>query len=256
MSLISYNDLLQIYISEDIASEIQQFASEIFPLSSIDDSNDEKCKQEVSFTLKKDNQDIHFNKIKRSYFSHKTLRSTKKCGKVAKHELLVLKPLFRGRKGRNIHNSEYNFYKNNDKFDEIQVDAAWSGVIAWKRIGLKYENDDFEEILRNSFFIPYLTDIKMSTDDEINDIISILDERGFESIDLQYLVTTMKLKEIIDILPAECEANIKSHYQMIESVTDLEMEVKFGLTEYLRVFSTTYDIYREFQTVPMFRRVK
>jgi len=263
MSIMQEADLKAIYettgisdslvIDTDVSSEL---TLEDVCLDGESDSNDDKIKQEVQFNLSEDSNVIHEAFVCRSYFSHKPLRRTKGCGKVAKHELLVLKPPYRGGRGRLIHTTEFNYYKNNEKFDEIQVDAAWSGVIVWKRVGLTYQDKNFEETLKNSFFIPYLHEVKMLDDEEIDDIIENLDNNGFARINYEHLVTKLKLKDIIEKLPDECENKIKEHYYTIEGITDLETEVDFGLTEYLRVYSTTYPMLQEFQIVPMYRRVK
>jgi hypothetical protein len=261
MSIMQEADLKAIYESNEISDSlliIEDIASELTleDICTNEEDTKDKVKQEVQFNLKIQDDIIHKAVVWRSYFSHKSLRRIKGCGRVAKHELLVLKPEYRGGRGRKIHNAEYNYYKNNGKFDEIQVDAAWSGVIVWKRIGLLYQDNNFEETLKNTFFIPYLSEIKMLGDDEINDIIEDLESNGFSEIKYEHLVTKLKLKDIIEKLPDECENSIRQHYDEIEGITDLETEVNFGLTEYLRVYSTTYQILQEFQIVPMYRRIK
>lgn len=261
MSIMQEADLKTIYESNGISDSLsieEDITSEL-TLEDIclnEEVTNDKVKQEVKFHLKIEEDIIHKAVVWRSYFSHKPLRRIKSCGKVAKHELLVLKPEYRGGRGRLIHNTEFDYYKANDKFDEIQVDAAWSGVIVWKRIGLSYQDNNFEETLKNSFFIPYLYEVKMLDDDEINDIIENLESNGFSRIKYEHLVTKLKLKDIIKKLPDECENSIKQHYDEIDGITDLETEVNFGLTEYLRVYSTTYPVLYEFRTIPMYRRIK
>lgn len=264
MSLMTNEALKEIYEKADIADSMVIMYNQTESISLDDDckSDDEETEeteethQKVNFTLSRANSIINESVVNRNYFSKKPLRSSNKCGKVAKHELLVLKPDYRGGTGRSIHTSEFDYYRDNLLFDEIQVDAAWSGIIVWKRIGLNYEDPNFEESLKDLFFIPYLTEIKMYNDEEIDAIIDTLEREGFAEIDTQYLREDIKLKDIIAKLPDECENKIKSHYLSIERITDLEQEVNFGLTEYLRVYSTTYPVYKDLQTVPMYRRVK
>ncbi len=263
MSIMQESDFKAIYENEGIAdtwSKVANISTELTLegncLENEVASDDNKIKQEVEFNLLISGNPINEPFVCRNYFSHKPLRRINGCGKVAKHELLVLKPDQRGNKAKLIHETEFKYYKDNNKFDEIQVDAAWSGIIVWKRVGLTYQDKNFEEELKTLFYIPYLEIIKRHTDDEINDIIQILDNEGFGKINIQYLVATMKLQDIITLFPNECEENIKRHYELMEKVTDLQSDVKIALTDFVRIISTTYKNHSKYQTIPMYRRVK
>jgi len=99
--------------------------------------------------------------IERNYCKNIPLRSTNGEGKVAIHKLFVLKDEYRGKKfntktiSTNFHEQEMEVYKCNE-FIEIQLNAAWSGITHWPKLGFEfYQLDKYDHILYtlwSSFF--------------------------------------------------------------------------------------------------------
>jgi len=63
-------------------------------------------------------------------------------GKVVKYGFILLQKDQRKKKYiSSFENLAMNIYKEND-FLEIQLDAAWDGIIAWPKLGFKYDNPE------------------------------------------------------------------------------------------------------------------
>ncbi len=95
--------------------------------------------------------------IERQYCRNAPLRSIDNShGKIVINKLLVLKDAYRGKKITDkFHHKELEVYSRN-QFVEIQLDAAWSGITHWPKLGFEfYKLDKYDHILYtlwSSFF--------------------------------------------------------------------------------------------------------
>jgi hypothetical protein len=109
--------------------------------------------------------------IERVYFRSKELFSKKEeLGKVVKHEYFILKDEFQGNKiASAIHVKELETYHRNE-FDEIQLDAAWDGLIVWKKMFFKFASTRDESLIKIAIQ-KYLKEIKNMSIEEIEKAI-------------------------------------------------------------------------------------
>lgn len=110
--------------------------------------------------------------IERTYFSDKELYSSKRIGETGRvvfHEYFILKPKFQG-KGvvSRIHPKELIAYR--DRFDEIQLDAAWSGLVVWKKMFYKFKSKREENLIKIAIQ-KYLKEIKGMSNSQIASVI-------------------------------------------------------------------------------------
>lgn len=121
--------------------------------------------------------------IERVYFRNKELFSKKEeLGKVVKHEYFILKDEFQGNKiASAIHLKELETYRRNE-FDEIQLDAAWDGLIVWKKMFFKFASIKDESLIKIAIQM-YLKEVKRMSLEEIEKVIK---NKPF-SINLNYL---------------------------------------------------------------------
>ncbi len=244
MPIISTADLQAIYVKEHISTEII-----VSPVPTPDTNT--ATKQKVEFILKEETETINKDRIKRTYLMDQKLRGKKDTqGKVASHDLLVLKDGFQGGRGRLIHNSEFDYYKEKNLFSEIHVDAAWGGIIAWKRIGLRYQNSNMEQDLKMFFLIPYLKKYKSFDDERIN---TELENFSFSTIDTELMYHEMEFEDIISAYPLY-RAQITAHYTTFHpAATGL---VNFGLTDYIRFQAMSIKAYsNKYAKIPMYRKI-
>jgi len=74
----------------------------------------------------------------RIYHQNALLKSFSGRGKVAEHKLFYLHPQYRGNGiANNLSFNEDNTYRRNG-FIEIQLQAAWDGIVVWQKKGFQY----------------------------------------------------------------------------------------------------------------------
>lgn len=134
-------------------------------VSSICDGNDTK-KSEINI-YDKDGESMLQRPIERTYFRSKELCSDKATtGKVVKHEYFILKDIYQGKKiASHIHPQEMDAYRNNE-FKEIQLDAAWDGLVVWKKLLFKFASPSAESYIKISIQ-KYLKEVKNMSAEEI-----------------------------------------------------------------------------------------
>ncbi len=144
---------------------------------------DDDTKKSLVNIVDKDNNDMLQRAIERTYFRNKELYSKKEqTGKVVKHEYFILKDEFQGKKiASKVHLKELETYSRN-KFDEIQLDAAWDGLIVWKRMLYKFASAKDESLVKIAIQ-RYLREVKSMS---IEDIEKAIKNKPF-SINLSYL---------------------------------------------------------------------
>lgn len=240
--IIAQNLIQNIYQREGIADGID-----------VKNNDNGTLEQKVSFDLTNNQEIININPIQRIYYKEKILRSKKnENGKVAKHDFLILKNSFRGGRGRKIHDSEFEIYSQHKLFDEIQVDAAWGGIIAWRRIGLEYADKSTENNIINNFLIPYLLDVKKLNDEDFTRAMNDLNSLGIKEIDKNLMNHLLPLESVLSMFTS-INDKIMEYYRVFYDVDS--GEVVFGLSEYIRFYSIISPVYKEFQAVPMFRKI-
>jgi uncharacterized protein YehS (DUF1456 family) len=109
--------------------------------------------------------------VARSYHrSHPLCTDITLTGKVVKHEYFVLKDEFQGQKvASNIHKKEIQTYRACG-FKEIQLDAAWDGLVVWKRQHFKFFRP-IDESLIKAGIQRYLRVVKGMSQEDINNVI-------------------------------------------------------------------------------------
>lgn len=245
MPIIEENIIKNIYEKANIADSLGNLHNTMSP---------DNSKQEVDFDLIIDQNTINIQPVQRIYYESKELRGKKdSSGKVAKHDFLILKDMYRGGRGKAIHESEYTVYKEHELFDEIQVDAAWSGVIVWRRIGLEYAGKDTENNITRNFLIPYLMEIKNLSDTEFDSAMEKVKQKGLKA-DIEIMQYRMPLAEIISLFPT-IATQIYQHYHIFYGAAPDAHDVEFNLSDYIRFQSIAYPEYKSYQTVAMYRKV-
>ena len=136
--------------------------------SSCEDSDTKKTLIEV---FDQNNINMLQRPIERTYFRNKELYSDKTTtGKVVKHEYFILKDEFQGKKiVSNIHPKEMDSYRANG-FVEIQLDAAWDGLVVWKKMFYQFANVRDENFIKIAIQ-RYLREVKSMTIEEIGKAI-------------------------------------------------------------------------------------
>lgn len=111
--------------------------------------------------------------IERLYFREKELFSNiNQIGKVAKHEYFILKDIHQNKGiAKKVHERELEIYRRNN-FIEIQLDAAWDGLIVWKKLFYKFANSTQENLVKIAIQ-RYLREVKNMTLEEIDKTIKI-----------------------------------------------------------------------------------
>jgi hypothetical protein len=105
--------------------------------------------------------------VRREYHNSKAFYSDiTKNGKVAVHKLFkLLKKNRRRGIAKRIHAKEVAMYRDN-KFDEIQLEAAWDGVVVWHKLFFTYMSVEEEKKLKKSLAL-YLMKVKKLAAKEI-----------------------------------------------------------------------------------------
>ncbi len=109
--------------------------------------------------------------VARSYYRNYTLcADTALMGKVVKHEYFVLKDEFQDQKvASKIHKKEIQTYRACG-FKEIQLDAAWDGLVVWKRQHFKFYSPRDESLIKLGIQ-RYLRVVKGMSIEDINQVI-------------------------------------------------------------------------------------
>lgn len=109
--------------------------------------------------------------IERSYFREKPLFSKEsQNGKVVKHEYFILKDEYQSKGiAKIIHVKELEAYRRNG-FDEIQLDAAWDGLVVWKKLFYKFASTRDENLVKIAIQ-RYLREVKNMSIEEIEKAI-------------------------------------------------------------------------------------
>lgn len=156
------NDLIDNHSLEDVYNDDNVVASNTVATLCRDDNT--KVAQVLLYDTA--NTDMLIRPIERTFFRSKELLSAKGTqGKVVKHEYFVLKDEFRGKKVVSvIHPKEMDLYRA-CQFQEIQLDAAWDGLVVWKKMFFKFASPQAESFMKIAIQ-RYLRDVKsMSVDD-------------------------------------------------------------------------------------------
>lgn len=109
--------------------------------------------------------------IERSYYRDFPLMAdSESTGKVVKHEYFILQDAFQRKKIVSaIHPKEIETYRLCE-FKEIQLDAAWDGLVVWKKMFFKFKNSQHENFMKIAIQ-RYLKDVKGMSLDEISKAI-------------------------------------------------------------------------------------
>lgn len=172
-NLISDTDIKSIYKDDKI----------IITNSVASTCEDDDTKKSLVDMIDKDGHTILQRAIERTYFRDKELYSNKmQTGKVVKHEYFILKDESQGKKiASKIHVKELETYSRNT-FKEIQLDAAWDGLVVWKKMYFKFASVKDESIIKIAIQM-YLKQVKNMSIEEIEKVIK---NKPF-SINLSYL---------------------------------------------------------------------
>ena len=82
--------------------------------------------------------DISLRPVQRIYHGSRALRAFHGIGKVAEHKLFVLSESYRNKGiAKSLSRKEAAVYQRNG-FNEVHLDAAWDGVVVWKKLGYEY----------------------------------------------------------------------------------------------------------------------
>lgn len=133
------------------------------------DGND--CKKSLIDIYDKDDNWMLQKAIERSYFRNKVLFSDdSRIDKVVKHEYFILKDEFQGKKIiSKIHPKEMDIYRTCG-FKEIQLDAAWDGLVVWKKMFFVFKTKQDENLIKIAIQ-RYLREAKGMSLDEIDKAI-------------------------------------------------------------------------------------
>ncbi|GGD47585.1 hypothetical protein GCM10012288_22270 [Malaciobacter pacificus] len=161
-SLISDTDVENIYKDGKIISKNISHS-----FSSVDCST----KKILIIVFDKHNINMLHRPIERLYFQNKQLFSdSSKSGKVVKHEYFMLKDEFQGKNiASNVHVKELETYKING-FLEIQLDAAWDGLVVWKKLFYNFATVRDENLIKVAIQ-RYLREVKNMSLEEIDKAI-------------------------------------------------------------------------------------
>jgi hypothetical protein len=117
-----------------------------------------------------DGQSLLMRDIQRLYYHDKELWSKEKSGKVAEHKYFILKEEYQSKGiGKQVHAKELDTYKKNG-FDEIQLEAAWDGLVVWKRLFFNFKSKRDEDLIKIAIQ-RYLVEVKGLANSEIKSII-------------------------------------------------------------------------------------
>lgn len=159
--LISDADIKAIY-KDDKMIKSNQIVS-----NCIDDDTKKACVD----ICDKNNITLLQRAIERSYFREKPLFSKEsQNGKVVKHEYFILKDEHQSKGiAKKIHVKELEAYRRNG-FDEIQLDAAWDGLVVWNKLFYKFASARDESLVKIAIQ-KYLREVKNMSLEEIEKVI-------------------------------------------------------------------------------------
>lgn len=157
-------------------------------------------------TFDNNNETLLQRPIERTYFREKELLSkNSQNGKVVQHEYFILKDEFQGKKiVSKVHAKELESYRNNG-FEEIQLDAAWDGLVVWKKLFYKFANSTHENFIKIGIQ-RYLREIKGMSLEEIEKAIknnpfsinpSYLKDASNPSNDFRHWINRILQKQIV-----------------------------------------------------------
>lgn len=143
--LISNSDIENIY-----SSLVDEVSFSTTP--ECENDNKKKC----NILLKKETTTIVQAPIENEYLRSAPLRSGDGQGKIAVNKLIRLKDEYKGKGlAKAFHNNEVETYQSN-QFQEIQLDAAWDGLVVWGKLGFQYykpeKSDPMLYMLWSNFF--------------------------------------------------------------------------------------------------------
>ena len=161
------NDLISNTEVEDIYKDDQVVVSNQVVSNCIDDDT----KKIFVEMYDQNNITLLQRAIERSYFREKPLFSKKsQSGKVVKHEYFILKDEYQSKGiAKKIHVKELEAYRRNG-FDEIQLDAAWDGLVVWKKLFYKFVSARDENLVKIAIQ-RYLREVKNMSIEEIEKTI-------------------------------------------------------------------------------------
>ena len=153
--------------------------------------------------------------VEREYFEQAKLLSKTGYGKVAKHYLFRLKESYKQHGiGKELHANEFTLYKLRE-FDEIQLKAAWDGLVVWRRLHFRFINQDVEKSLLRKLQA-YLIEIKGYSKSEV---ATILDKKqSIASIHSDYLIDSVKLHFTDWLTQKALESDIIMVEEMVKEV--------------------------------------
>lgn len=146
------------------------------------------------FASEEPHDQLNHQPIQRTYYAQKELRGKKGLiGKVAFHNYFILKKQYRAQGiMTKVHSKELETYKQLE-FQEIQLDAAWDGLIVWKKMNYIFDGPTEASKAIVPLQIYLKTERKLSTN-QINDII----KNDPFSINLQYLRAETNIMSFMD----------------------------------------------------------
>lgn len=127
---------------------------------------DDNIKESVIVLIDKNGDTMLERNIERIYYREKRLYSREnQFGKVAEHKYFILKDNFQRKKiASKVHKKELTTYVKNE-FDEIHLEAAWDGLVVWKKMLYKFANHIDENLIKIAIH-RYLKEVKnMSIED-------------------------------------------------------------------------------------------
>ena len=164
---MSCHDLISDAMIENIYKAVDPIASNQVQTECTDD-NTKHAFVEI-FTSEHTSMLVH--PIERNYYKEKELWAKPgEVGKVVKHEYFILDDAFRGNGiAKKIHIREMDAYRTNG-FQEIQLDAAWDGLIVWKKLYFHFKSPQDESLIKIAIQ-RYLREIKNYGNEEIEKLI-------------------------------------------------------------------------------------
>lgn len=156
-------------------------------------SNEKKVDIDIFSSVEPSNR-LNHQPIQRTYYNQKNLfKNPSLIDKVVVHDYFILKGEYRGQHiMTKLHTKELQTYKLLN-FKEIQLNAAWDGLIVWKKMNYQFLNT-IEESKAIIALQRYLREERQLSVNEINDII----KNNPFSINLQYLRAENNVRSFMD----------------------------------------------------------
>ncbi|GEM_PF-2554022 len=146
------------------------------------------------FSSAEPSNQLNHQPIQRTYYNQKSLfKNPALSDKVVVHEYFILKEEYRGQHiMTKLHTKELQQYKLLN-FKEIQLNAAWDGLIVWKKMNYQFLNT-IEESKAIIALQRYLREERQLSVNDINDII----KNDPFSINLQYLRAEPSIRSFME----------------------------------------------------------